>query len=124
MKRKMLGVVIASTFSMAAAQGLPLSFPEGSLPLTAELFQSKVAGKNFSGWRADGELMRLDIDLDGTLTWYSRKASERGKWKLEGDRFCQELFRFGSGCNEFRIGDGVIYYKRNVNGEVVTLKAL
>ena len=106
-----------------AALAQPTAFPEGVAALTAELFDAQVAGGSFAGRRADGVDMRLDIDKDGTLTWYSRGKSERGKWSLEEGKFCQRGWpRSPDSCNDLRIGEDAIYYKRIANDEVVTLK--
>ena len=122
MKSQLLGLVLVSTSLASVAQLVPKTFPEGAAVLTPETFNSKVAGRSFSGVRSDGVDMRMDINKDGTLIWYARGASDQGKWRLEGDKFCQDLPRFGSTCNEFRIGENAVYYKRLSTGEVLTLK--
>ncbi len=43
---------------------------------------------------------------------------------MDGDKLCQDMRRtLESGCNVVRWKDNTLYYKRNSNGEVLTLIA-
>ncbi|KQP22642.1 hypothetical protein [Pseudorhodoferax sp. Leaf267] len=86
------------------------------------MFNEKVAGGSFRGVRADGVDWRWDFDKDGSLIIYSRGRSDRGKWRVEGDKLCTDMVQSNSTCNDVRLLDGQLLYKRVANGEVVTLK--
>ena len=101
----------------------PMTFPDDAVPITAELFAERAVGKVFKGRRADGSDMQIDIAKDGTLTWYGSGNSDRGKWRIDGDKFCTDMRRIDSSCNEVRFKGDTLYYKRVSNGEVVTLTA-
>jgi hypothetical protein len=47
-----------------------------------------------------------------------------GKVRVEGDKLCQDMRKaLESGCNDVRLKANLLFYKRNVNGEVVTYTA-
>lgn len=100
----------------------PMEFPAGSEPVTPDGFEQKFAGRSLEGTRADGSSFRIDPAKDGAYTEMSRGNSANGKWRIDDGKFCTEMYRTSSACNEVRMVGDVLYYKRITNGEVVALK--
>ena len=110
-------------FALPALAQTPTEFPAAASPITAELFAERAAGKSFRGVRADGIDARMDFNKDGTVVMYSRGGSVRGTWRVEGDKLCTDMPRFSSTCNDVRLQDTLMFYKRVANGEVLKLTA-
>jgi hypothetical protein len=106
---------------IVAAQVLP-SFPPDAVVPTPEQITAAVANKVFKGKRAsDGIEGQFEYRADGNSLVIYPSINEFGPWKAELGKICVEDPRNGPACNEVRLKDGVIYYRRNRNGEVFPL---
>jgi hypothetical protein len=117
----------------ATAQTAPTTFPADAVPITREAYEQHVAGRSFSGPIAAGGYWRYDFSRDGRFAWYLTNGTgggriDTGKVRLiEGNRFCGDLdapTASPSTCNDVRLKDDLLLYKRVSNGEVVTLTAI
>jgi hypothetical protein len=108
--------------AFASLAQMPTAFPPDTEAVTAELFEQRFAGRSLEGVRADGTSFRIDPGKDGSYAEMSRGNSANGKWRIDDGKFCTELYRASSGCNEVRAQGEVLYYKRISNGEVVALR--
>jgi hypothetical protein len=107
------------------AQGFPTEFPADAVPVSADSLKTNVLGKKFVGKRADGKVLTMEFGADGS---YRITAADGGmldgKVRVEGDKLCQDMRKaLESGCNDVRLKANLLFYKRNVNGEVVTYTA-
>jgi hypothetical protein len=116
-------------FSAAvSAQALPTEFPADAVPITAESLKQRVLGKKFVGKRADGRVLAMDFGADGSFRLSGVQSNGApfmldGSVRLEGDKLCQDMRKaLESSCNEVRLTQNMLYYKRTV-GEVVAYAA-
>lgn len=110
---------------MGTVGAQPTEFPADATPLNAETLKS-LAGKKFVGKRADGKsvLMEYGADFGYQVSMLGQAGMLDGKVRLDGDKLCQEMRKtLESGCNDVRIKGNMLFYKRNVNGEVITFVA-
>lgn len=113
----------AGAAAVALAQNVPTvpqAFPDGAQPLAAEALAQRLGGQVFDSRLATGEQRRLEFKADGYVFLdVSTGTRATGRWRTEGSRLCVEWQRLrGSGCNEMRLADEVLYLQRD-NGEVV-----
>lgn len=104
------------------ARAQPTEFPPGAVALTEDSLQA-LAGKRFKGNRSDGQYVALAFGPDRDLRVEWSRGILDGKARLEGSRLCGDYRRaVHNDCNEVRLLDDTLYYKRNANGEVMALK--
>ena len=107
------------------AQGLPTEFPADAVPISSDSLKTNVLGKKFVGKRADGRVLTMEFGADGQ---YRITAADGGmldgKVRVDADKLCQDMRKpLESSCNDVRLKENLLFYKRNVNGEVVTYAA-
>ncbi|MBB1599684.1 hypothetical protein A9977_06485 [Variovorax sp. UMC13] len=110
---------------MGVASAQPKEFPTDATPLTAETLKG-LEGKKFVGKRADGKSLTLDFGADSgyRIAMQGEAGMLDGKVRLEGDKLCQDMRKtIESSCNDVRVKDNMLFYKRNVNGEVIAFVA-
>ncbi|MDM0088669.1 MULTISPECIES: hypothetical protein [unclassified Variovorax] len=118
------GVWIAAIW-MGIASAQPKEFPTDATPLTAETLKG-LEGKKFVGKRADGKSLTLDFGADYgyRIAMQGEAGMLDGKVRLDGDKLCQDMRKtIESSCNDVRVKDNMLFYKRNVNGEVIAFVA-
>lgn len=103
------------------------SFPDGSAPTPAAELSEFVKDKVFTTTRSDGAAGRFSFKADGKFEiFYNRTGNatkEFGTWRAEDGKLCVDDPMNGRTCNEVRAHGQALYYKRNRNGEVLTLSA-
>jgi hypothetical protein len=100
-----------------------MEFPADATPVTAESLKG-LAGKKFVGKRADGKSWTMDFGPEYAYQLTAQDGILDGKVRIEGDKLCQDMRKtIESSCNDVRLKDNTLFYKRNSNGEVVTLIA-
>ena len=113
-------LVLAPGFVFAQAAA-PTEFPAEAAPLDAEALKTLLTGKTFVMKPVAGEEVRLQYQSDFAYINIGR-ASDSGKWRIDGSSICYEWKRFPAGCSEHRQAGTVVYVKRYSNGEVVALQ--
>lgn len=114
-------LMCALSVSKASAQS-PSGFP-ADLPTPAAADITKfVTDKTFSGQRADGATGQFNYRADGKFdVMYSRGSKEYGTWTTKDGELCVSDPLNGAACNQVRIQDEKLLYRRNRNGEIITL---
>jgi len=118
--------LLAALLPLAAAafaQTPPTEFPPDAQAVTVDSVKA-LAGKKFVGKRADGKTWTMDFGADDYYRLSFDGGILDGKVRVDGARLCQDMRKsVESSCNDVRLKDNALYYKRNSNGEVVTLVA-
>jgi len=123
MQHRSTVVLLVMTLAAPLAQAQVKEFPPDATAITAESLQG-LAGKRFVGKRADGKIWTMDFGPDAAYRLSEEKGILDGKVRLDGDKLCQDMrIKMESSCNDVRLKDNTLLYKRNSNGEVVTLTA-
>lgn len=105
------------------ASAQPTEFPPDAVPLT-EASLDALAGKRYVGQTQGGQWRQMDFGPDRSYRVSFRNGILDGKLRLEGDKLCQDMRKtIESSCNEVRVKDNQLFYKRVYNGEVITLVA-
>lgn len=106
---------------IAAFAQLPAFAPDAATPSPEEI-KAHVTDKVFIGKRAsDGFQGQFEYRSDGKFFVNYGSFNESGTWTAENGKICVQDPRNGPACNEVRMKDGVIFYRRNRNGEVFPL---
>lgn len=118
-------VALSLAATGAISQSFPTEFQEGSVPVTNELLKEKVFGKKFVGKRAGGRVLKMEYGNDGSYRIGSDGAGILdGKVRMDGAKLCQDMIRtLENSCNDVRVKDNQLFYKRNTNGEIITYTA-
>lgn len=123
-----VGAALLALAWTACAQGVPTEFPADAVPITGDTLKASVLGKSFVGKRADGLVVTMEFGADASFRVSAvangRGNTQEGKVRVEGNTLCQDMRKtLDSGCNDVRLKENQLFYKRNVNGEVVTYTA-
>lgn len=121
MKSTIATAVALYLVTSAAIAQVP-GFPVESTTPSADEIRAHVVDKKFSALRQDGRGLRYEYKSDGTFHVMMGSFTERGTWVAEPGRICVNDPKNGEACNEVRIYNGSILYRRNSNGEVYELK--
>ena len=108
----------AFAWSLAGAQTFP---PDAPVPTAAEI-SAFVKDKTLYATRSDGVNVRFNYQGDGKFEVKFPRTREFGTWRAEDGQLCVEDPMNGKACNQVRIVDGKLLYRRNSNGEVLTAK--
>ena len=119
--KKYLVCLGAFACGVASAQSQP-SFPPGAPVPTASEISTFVKDKTFSGTRSDGISGKFNYRGDGKFEVIYPQFKEFGTWRTEDGQLCVDDPINGKTCNQVRISNGSLLYRRNKNGEVLTLK--
>jgi len=126
MKKSESRVYLAALFLFvtgAAFGQTPTEFPADAAAVTEDSVRA-LAGKRFVGKRADGKIWTMDFGADNYYKLTADSGVLDGKVRVDGNKLCQDMRKsMESSCNDVRLKDNTLYYKRNSNGEVVTLIA-
>jgi len=117
-----LALVVCSAASVASAQGLPAFPPDAPVPTAADI-TGFIKDKTFVGTRQDGLTAQFNYRSDGKFDVIFPQAKEFGTWRTEDGSLCVDDPVNGKTCNQVRIVGENLLYRRNKNGEVLTLKA-
>jgi hypothetical protein len=121
--RARVSLVLSAALSGGIVYAQPKEFPVDAAPVTAESLKGLV-GKKFVGTRADGKAWTMDFGPDHAYRLTFQEGILDGKVRIDGDKLCQDMRKtLESSCNDVRTKDNMLFYKRNSNGEVVTLIA-
>ena len=123
----LLLLAYAATPSPSWAQGAA-SDTEGNRPLTGEEVRELISGNTLKGgWRA--RPYEFDYKPDGTVYGTIWTSPDRGKWYIDGDKFCQRWVEFFGGdrrCYQwYRAGDRFLlknvdsFRTRDITGTIV-----
>ena len=123
MKKYVFLVTCMMLTHFSAAQGLS-GFPSGASIPTADEIKVHVTDKKFSAVRSDGRGLRFEYQSSGKFNVMLGSFSEHGTWTAEEGKICVQDPKNGPACNEVRIHNGALFYKRISNGEVFELKPL
>lgn len=105
--------------SLATAQAMTTTFPEGSTELTPEALHAALAGKSFRVQPEKGGEWRLQYKDSGYFFInVGSHYSDSGQWSVKDSSLCSEGQKIAASCNPMRLKDGKLYLKRD-NGEVV-----
>lgn len=117
------GAVLITAVFVGGVHAQPKEFPPESVRVSAESLKA-LAGKKFTGKRVDGKTWTMDFGPDSFYQLTAQDGILDGKVRVDGDKLCQDMRKtLESSCNDVRVKDDTLYYKRNSNGEVVTLIA-
>jgi hypothetical protein len=105
--------------ALMAHMATALAFPAGaSTPAAAEI-KKHLEGKVVDARLADGTTWRLEYKANGFFFINTSGGfNSNGPWSTEDGRLCGRLQGREHVCNDIRMQDGVMLYKRD-NGEVV-----
>jgi hypothetical protein len=110
-----LTLVLAVLATSAQAQ----AFPEGAASPTADEIKARLSGTVFSVALADGNSWRLQYAGNGYFYVDTNKGFRAtGEWQAEDGRLCGQLRGRDRTCNDVRVHQGVLHYKRD-SGEIV-----
>ncbi|MDM0075208.1 hypothetical protein QTH90_12490 [Variovorax sp. J2P1-59] len=112
-------LLATSMAAMGQAPGFPADTP---IPKSAEITEF-VKDKTFTGTRSDGITGKFNYRSDGKFEVIYPQFKEFGTWRTEDGNLCVDDPVNGKVCNQVRILGGNLLYRRNKNGEVVTLKS-
>jgi Protein of unknown function (DUF995) len=115
----LLSLAPSFVFAQAAA---PTEFPAEATPIAAEALMELLVGKTFVLKPVAGDEVRLQYQSDFAYINIGR-ASDSGKWRVDGSSVCYEWKKFPIGCSEHRQSGSVVYVKRYSSGEVVVLQS-
>lgn len=115
-------IAVAFCLVTSAANAQVPGFPVESTTPSVEEIRAHVADKKFSAVRQDGRGLRYEYKSDGTFHVMMGSFTERGTWIAEPGRICVNDPKNGEACNEVRLLNGSMLYRRNSNGEVYELK--
>ena len=85
-------------------------------------FTGFIKDKTFLGTRQDGLTAQFNYRGDGKFDVIFPQAKEFGTWRTEDGNLCVDDPVNGKTCNQVRIVGENLLYRRNRNGEVLTLK--
>lgn len=120
-------LILLSVAVATCALAEPTSFPEGTAPTAAGELNDFVKDKVFTTTRSDGVAIRMNFKSDGKFEIFFNKSGgstkEFGTWRAEDGKLCVDDPVKGKTCNEVRGQGQNLFYKRNSNGQVLTLTA-
>ncbi|RZL91472.1 MAG: hypothetical protein EOP82_12760 [Variovorax sp.] len=119
--KNVLASLTLALCSSTWAQGLPAFPPDAPVPKAAEITEF-IKDKKFVGTRQDGIAAQFNFRSDGKFDVIFPQAKEFGTWRTEDGNLCVDDPVNGKTCNQVRIAGEDLLYRRNRNGEVVTLK--
>ncbi|MGO4391275.1 hypothetical protein AB4Z46_07965 [Variovorax sp. M-6] len=123
LRRARATALVAVVLAIGVAVAQPKEFPADAAPVTTDSLKG-LAGKKFVGKRADGKTWTMDFGPDFAYRLTAQDGILDGKVRLDGEKLCQDMRKtLESSCNDVRLKDNMLFYKRNSNGEVVTLVA-
>ena len=127
---KRIAILATATLLTAAGARASDALPEGSVPLSADQLNAKLADKTL----ARGGHERVYLAPDGTtLGAYDNKAAEavgKGTWKVDGNELCWSVDWRGRGGNHterdcrkfYQTGSGIIVQQTvNADGSPLTV---
>jgi hypothetical protein len=116
-------VMLIATLAVGTVCAQPTEFPDGAVPVTADSLKG-LTGKTFVGKRADGKTWKMEFGPDYAYQLTEQDGILGGTVRLDGNKVCQDMRKaIESSCNDVRLKGNMLFYKRNRNGEVVTLTA-
>ncbi len=96
-----------------------LAFPAGASTPSAAEIRKYLEGKVLDAKLADGSTWRLEYKANGYFYVNSSMGfNSNGPWNTEDGKLCGRLQGRDHVCNEIRMHEGVMLYKRD-NGEVL-----
>lgn len=99
-------------------------FPTEAVPITQTLFAERVAGHTYRGITGTGANWIMSFAQGGRFVWLHGIGAEAGTWRISDNLFCGDTGAVNAGCNEFRITDDAVFYKRRANGQIVRMSIL
>lgn len=121
MKLCLLALIALTACGTSVAQGLPAFPADAPIPKATEIADF-VKDKNFAGTRSDGISGKFIYQSDGKFDVIYTSFKEFGIWHPEDGNICVDDPLNGKTCNQVRILGSNLLYRRNKNGEVLTLK--
>lgn len=113
--------VLALLATPCLAQSLTAFPAELPVPNAADI-KTFVTDKTFAAQRTDGVLGQFNYRADGKFdVMYSSGTKEYGTWSTKDGELCVADPLNGAACNQVRIRDSSLLYRRNRNGEVLVL---
>ena len=107
---------------IACAQpAIPTEFPPDAVPFAPDALKERMAGKTFTFEPLVGNPVRIQYQ-ESYAYFNAGRASDSGKWRVEGSSICYDWRNFPRGCSEHRQVGDLVYVKRSSTGEVVELK--
>ncbi|TSD56416.1 hypothetical protein FFI97_019480 [Variovorax sp. KBS0712] len=120
MKNLIVSALIAA--SASAFGQTPTAFPsDAPIPKAAEIHDF-VKDKTFTSTRSDGVTGKFNYRSDGKFDVIYTSFKEFGAWKADDGNICVDDPINGKACNQVRITGNELLYRRNKNGEILTLK--
>lgn len=124
MTNKSTVVRLLGTGALLATLGLqPVladEFPANAQTPSASELSALLVGKTWLMSPKRGGILHLQHAADGSFQLFVGGRSDTGTWRAEDGRVCYELKVFNSACNDVRMADGELWFKRS-NGEVVKI---
>jgi hypothetical protein len=122
MRRTLALLALAPLFAAAQVQ-LTTEFPADSAVTSPDDLRTRLGGKVFRIQFADGSSTRIQYNANGyAYLDTSRGFRDSGKWRVEGDKLCNEWRQIASTCSDYRVHAGIVYLKRVSNGEIIALR--
>ena len=110
--------ILALLISSAA---LAQDFPEGSAQPNNDEIRKYLEDKVLDSKTADGTTWRLEYKSNGYFFINtSRRFNSDGKWQIEDGKLCGQLKGRDRACNEVRMHNGILLYKRD-SGEIISI---
>lgn len=103
-----------------AQPAIPTEFPPDAQPFSSGALKERMAGKTFTFVPVAGDPVRIQYQ-ESYAYFNVGRASDSGKWRVEGSSICYEWRNFPRGCSEHRKVGELVYVKRSSTGEVVVL---
>ncbi len=107
-----------------AQTGRASGFPADAVPIDQALFDERVAGHTYRGVTSGGADWIMSFGRNGRFVFLHGVGAQGGRWHVSGELFCSETGSPTEGCNEFRVTDDAVFYKRRGSGEVVKLSPI
>ena len=120
MKKTVLYAYVAVTL-LSSGAALAQAFPEGASVPNNDEIKKYLEDKVHDSRIADGTTWRLEYKSNGYFFINTNRGfNSDGRWQVEDGKLCAQLKGRDRTCNEVRMHNGILFYKRD-SGEIIQI---
>lgn len=117
-----LAAALLSVGSASAQKTFPTEYPAEAKPVAGSEIANRLTGKAFQVTTVTSGNWRLQFDKLGyAFVDTDNGYRDNGPWRVQGERWCTNMSKTGDQCADLYAVGETLYYKRNSNGEVVSM---